>query len=91
MSFRETGEKSTIWHGTCSNRRVEGQDVLLNPFRSQGGKHYARHRSHPVRLETWETGYETDSYEFEGDSTFEGPFNEVEEMELASELARDHE
>ena len=37
-------------------------------------------------LETWETGYETDSYEFESDSTFEGPFNEVEEMELASQL-----
>ena len=39
-----------------------------------------------TQLETWETGYETDSYEFEGDSTYEGPFNEVEEMELASEL-----
>jgi uncharacterized protein (DUF697 family) len=44
-----------------------------------------------TQLETWETGYETDSYEtdsyeFEGDSTFEGPFSEVEEMELASEL-----
>jgi hypothetical protein len=39
-----------------------------------------------TQLETWETGYEADSYEFEGESTFEGPFSEVEEMELASEL-----
>jgi uncharacterized protein (DUF697 family) len=39
-----------------------------------------------TQLETWETGYETDLYEFEADSTFEGPFNEVEEMDLASEL-----
>ena len=39
-----------------------------------------------TQLEAWETGYETDEYEFEGESTFEGPFSEVEEMELASEL-----
>ena len=39
-----------------------------------------------TQLETWESEYETDSYEFEGDSSYEGPFNEVEEMELASEL-----
>jgi len=39
-----------------------------------------------TQLETWESEYETDSYEFEGDSSYEGPFNEVEEMELASGL-----
>jgi uncharacterized protein (DUF697 family) len=36
--------------------------------------------------ETWETEPETGSYEFESGSFYEGPFNEVEEMELASEL-----
>ncbi len=36
--------------------------------------------------ETWEAGYETDSYEFEGWLTVRGSFNEVEEMDLASEL-----
>ena len=39
-----------------------------------------------TQLETWETGYESGPYEFESGSTFEGPFSEAEEMELASEL-----
>jgi uncharacterized protein (DUF697 family) len=39
-----------------------------------------------TQLETWEAEYEGDSYEYEGESESEGPFNEVEEMELASEL-----
>jgi hypothetical protein len=41
-----------------------------------------------TQLETWETGYEAGPYEFEfeGGSTFEGPFSEAEEMELASAL-----
>lgn len=39
-----------------------------------------------TQLETWETGYESGPYEFEGGSTFEGPFSEAEEMELASGL-----
>jgi uncharacterized protein (DUF697 family) len=37
--------------------------------------------------ETWETGpYETGQYEFETYQEFAGPFSEVEEMELASQL-----
>ena len=39
-----------------------------------------------TQLETWETGYESGPYEFEGGSAFEGPFSEAEEMELASQL-----
>ena len=47
-----------------------------------------------TQLETWETGFETgsetaletDSNEFDGSPMFEGPLNEVQEMELASEL-----
>ena len=39
-----------------------------------------------TQLETWETGYESGPYEFESGSTFEGPFSEAEEMELASQL-----
>lgn len=41
-----------------------------------------------TQLETWETDYEADSYEYEyeGEGSFEGPFSEVEEMELASDL-----
>lgn len=41
-----------------------------------------------TQLETWETDYESEWYEYngEGESTYEGPFSEVEEMELASEL-----
>ena len=41
-----------------------------------------------TQLESLETGYESGPYEFEFESgsTFEGPFSEAEEMELASEL-----
>ena len=44
------------------------------------------HNIDRTQLETSETAPETGSYEFEGGSFYEGPFNEVEEMELASGL-----
>lgn len=40
-----------------------------------------------AEMESWETGpYEAGQYEFETDQGFEGPFNEAEEMELATQL-----